>query len=293
MSASDVLVRTNEAPRFRITARLGDLWRHREILGNLARKELRVKYKSTILGVAWSMLHPLLYLVVFYVVFTYFLPSGIPDFPVYLLSGLLPWTLFSTALGGATASVTGNAQLVPKVAFPREVLPLAVIRAQTVNFFFQFLVLVGFLVVFGYPLVHRGLILLPLALAVLLLFVAAVGFATAALNVRYRDVTYLVELGLLAWFWGTPIVYPASLVADNLGSTGFSIYLLNPVTNIVLTFQRAIYGGVSSEALGELPAPGLRWYGFRALAVGAVSAALLYVTWRLFFRRSGDFAEEL
>jgi ABC-2 type transport system permease protein len=293
VSAPDVLVRTNEPPRFRLLARIRELWRHREILANLARKELRVKYKSTVLGMVWSMLHPLLYLVVFYVVFTYFLPSGIPDFPVYLLSGLLPWTLFSAALGGATASVTGNAQLVPKVAFPREVLPLAVIRAQTVNFFFQFVVLVAFLVVFGYPLFHRGVILLPLALVVLLVFAAAVGFATAALNVRYRDVTYLVELALLAWFWATPIVYPASLVSGNLGHTGFTIYLLNPLANIVLTFQRAIYGGVSSEALGELPAPGLRWYGFRALAVGAVSAALLYVTWRLFFRRSGDFAEEM
>jgi ABC-2 type transport system permease protein len=289
---SDVMVRTNEPPRLRVFQRLGELWRDREILANLARKELRVKYKSSALGVAWSMLNPALYLVVFYVVFTYFLPNQVPDFPVYLLSGLLPWTLFTTGLQGATVSVVGGANLVPKVAFPHEMLPLAAIRAQLVNFFFQVVVLVAFLLIFGYPMIHRGLVLLPLALAVLLVFTTALGMATSALNVRYRDTGHLVDLALLAWFWSTPIVYPASLVQDNLEGA-FSLYLLNPVANIVLAFQRGIYGGVSHEALQSLPAPGLTWYGVRLLVVGAVSGVLLYLSWRLFFRRSGDFAEEL
>jgi ABC-2 type transport system permease protein len=289
---SDVMVRTNEPPKLRVFQRLGELWRDREILANLARKELRVKYKSSALGVAWSMLNPALYLVVFYVVFTYFLPNQVPDFPVYLLSGLLPWTLFTTGLQGATVSVVGGANLVPKVAFPHEMLPLAAIRAQLVNFFFQVVVLVAFLLIFGYPMIHRGLVLLPLALAVLLVFTTALGMATSALNVRYRDTGHLVDLALLAWFWSTPIVYPASLVQDNLEGA-FSLYLLNPVTNIVLAFQRGVYGGVSQEALQSLPAPGLTWYGIRLLVVGAVSGLLLYFSWRLFFRRSGDFAEEL
>ncbi|MGH9169167.1 MAG: ABC transporter permease, partial [Acidimicrobiia bacterium] len=198
---SEVLVRTNEPPRLRVFQRLGVLWRDREILANLARKELRVKYKSSALGVAWSMLNPALYLVVFYVVFTYFLPSGIDDFPVYLLSGLVPWTLFTTGLQGATTSVVGGANLVPKVAFPHEMLPLAAIRAQLVNFFFQLVVLVAFLLILGYPLIHRGIVLLPFALAVLLVFTTALGLATSALNVRYRDTGHLVDLALLAWFW--------------------------------------------------------------------------------------------
>jgi ABC-2 type transport system permease protein len=289
---SDVMVRTNEPPKLRVLQRLGELWRDREILANLARKELRVKYKSSALGVAWSMLNPALYLVVFYVVFTYFLRNQVPDFPVYLLSGLLPWTLFTTGLQGATVSVVGGSNLVPKVAFPHEMLPLAAIRAQLVNFFFQVVVLVAFLLIFGYPLIHRGLVLLPLALAVLLVFITALGMATSALNVRYRDTGHLVDLALLAWFWSTPIVYPASLVQENLDGA-FSLYLLNPLTNIVLAFQRGIYGGVSQEALQSLPAPGLTWYGIRLLVVGAVSGVLLYLSWRLFFRRSGDFAEEL
>jgi ABC-2 type transport system permease protein len=291
--SAEVLVRTNEPPRFRPLTRLRDLWRHREILANLARKELRVKYKSTVLGVAWSMLNPLLYLVVFYVVFTYFIPARTPNFPVYLLSGLLPWTLFSTSLAGATTSVVGNANLVAKVAFPHEDLPLASIRAQTVNFLFQFVVLVAFMLVFGYPLFQRGLLLLPLALVVLLVFVSALGFATAAWNVRYRDTGHLVELVLLAWFWSTPIVYPTSFVSDRLGDTGFAVYLLNPLTNIVLGFQRALYGGTSGDSLDQLPRPGLTWYGVRLLILGAVSLVLLLLAWRTFHRRSGDFAEEL
>lgn len=291
--SAEVLVRTNDPPRFRPASRLRELWRHREILANLARKELRVKYKSSVLGVAWSMLNPLLYLVVFYVVFTYFIRARTPNFPVYLLSGLLPWTLFSTGLAGATTSVVGNANLVAKVAFPHENLPLAAIRAQTVNFFFQFAVLVAFVLVFGHPLFQRGLLLLPLALGVLLLFVAALGFATAAWNVRYRDTGHLVELALLAWFWSTPIVYPTSFVADQMGATGFSIYLLNPLANIVLGFQRALYGGTSEQALAQLPRPGLTWYGLRLIGVGVASLILLFLSWRLFHRRSSDFAEEL
>jgi ABC-2 type transport system permease protein len=223
-----------------------------------------------------------------------FLPSNIENFQVYLVSGLLPWTLFSAGLQAATGSVTGNAQLVPKVAFPRETLPLAAVGAQLVNFFYQFVVLVGFMLIFGYPFLGANLLLLPFALAVLLLFIVAMGLATSALNVRYRDTGHLVDLALLAWFWSTPIVYSATvLLKERLGDLGYQLYLLNPVTNVVLAFQRALYGGTSPEATEILPAPGIRWYAFRLAAVGLVSLGLLYLTWRVFFRMSGDFAEEL
>lgn len=307
MSEADLQIRTNDPPRLRPLRRIRELWHQREVMANLARKELKVRYKSSVLGVAWSMLNPLLYLVVFYVVFTFFLPNAIPNFPVYLLSGLLPWTLFSSSLGSTTSSVVDGGNLVTKVAFPHEMLPLAAVRAQTVNFFFQFLVLVAFLLVFGQPLFHRGVILLPLALGVLLLFVLALGFATAAWNVRYRDTGHLVELATLAWFWSTPIVYPVSTVLEGFGPLGDTLYLLNPLTNVVLAFQRGIYGGATPAALHErpipgpdpgvlpavLPAPGLRWYAFRLLILGAVSLGILVLSWRTFYRRSGDFAEEL
>jgi ABC-2 type transport system permease protein len=289
----DVRVRTNAPPRLRVFRDLGELWRSREILVNLARKELKVKYKSSALGVAWSMLNPILYLVVFYLVFSLVIRNDIPDFQIYLVSGLLAWTLFSAGFQGATTSITDNGALVSKVAFPREVLPLASIGAQLVNFFFQLLVLVGALLIFGKPFVGANLLLVPAALTVLLLFTTALGMATSAFNVKYRDTGHLVELAVLAWFWGTPIVYPVTLVTGNLGDAAQSVYLANPMTNIVLAFQRALYGPTSPEGLSVLPAPGIAWYAQRLMWVGLASAVLLYLTWWAFHRLAGDFSEEL
>jgi ABC-2 type transport system permease protein len=288
------VVRTSEPPRLRPGQRLLELFRHREVLVNLIRKENKVKYKSSVLGVAWSMLNPALYLLVFYVVFTFFLRNGISNFVVYLLAGILPWSLFAAGLQGATGSVVTNGSLVTKVAFPREILPLSTIGAALVNFGYQSVVLIAALLVFTYPFFGPALILIPLALVVLVLFLAAVGLATSAFNVRYRDTTHLVDLALLAWFWVTPIVYQGPrLVAESLGKGALQLYLLNPVTNVVLAFQRALYGGSSPAALTELPDPGIAWYAGRLAVLGAVSAALLALTWRMFYRLSGDFAEEL
>ncbi|MDQ3991316.1 MAG: ABC transporter permease [Actinomycetota bacterium] len=292
--ADRALIRTNEPPRLHVVGRLGTLLRRREVLLNLTRKEMKVKYKSSVLGVVWSMLNPLLYLMVFYVVFTYFLRSGIPDFAVYLLAGLLPWTLFSTGFQGATSSVVDNASLVTKVAFPHEMLPLSLVGASLVNFFFQFLVLIGFMLVVGYGFLGPNLLLLPLALAVLLLFTVAISLLASAVNVRYRDATHLVALALVAWFWVTPIVYPASLVRENIGGLAQELYFANPMTVVALGFQRALYGfRVDPEGGAVLPDPGVVWYAERLGMLGVASVALLYLAWRRFFRMSGDFAEEL
>jgi ABC-2 type transport system permease protein len=293
-TSSEVLVRTSEPPRLRVGQRLGELFRHREVLVNLTRKETKVKYKSSVLGVAWSMLNPVLYLVVFYVVFTFILRSGIENFVVFLLSGIVPWSLFATGLQAATDSVVANAPLVTKVAFPREILPLSAVGASLVSFFYQSIVLLAALLVFTYPFLGPALVLVPLALLVLLLFLIAVALATSALNVRYRDTHHLVDLALLAWFWVTPIVYQgATLVRENLGPRVVQIYLLNPMANVVLSFQRALYGGNSPAALAELPDPGIAWYAGRLGLLGLASLLLLYLTWRAFYRLAGDFAEEL
>jgi ABC-2 type transport system permease protein len=299
----EVLVRTSEPPKLRVRQRLRELAGHREILINLVRKELKVRYATSALGVAWSMLNPLLYLAVFGVVFTFFLKSGIPDFPVFLLSGIVAWTLFSTAVGQATTSIVGNANLVSKVAFPREILPLASIGAAVVNFGFQLLVLIVFTLLIGHGL-GSGLVLLPLAFAVLVLFTAAVSLLVAAFNVRYRDTQHLVELGLLAWFWITPIVYPAGTIAKKFADSGwsFDLFLINPLADIALAFQRAVYGaaavGTEGGRIAEhgqpiLPDAGIAYYALRLGIVGLASLALLFLSWRFFFNRSGDFAEEL
>lgn len=287
-------VRTSEPPRLQVLRRAGELFRRRELIGNLTGKELKVKYKSTALGVVWSMLNPLLYLMVFWLVFTIFLPSGIPDFAIYLLSGLLGYTLFSTALQGATSSVVESAALVTKVAFPREILPLSAIGASLVNFFYQFIVLVAFMLLVGHSFLSPALFLAPVALLVLLLLTTAIGMGTAAANVRYRDTRHLVELALIAWFWVTPVVYSAQLVLGRLGPVAEAFYLANPLTSVTLGFQRALYGvQTMTDGTPVLPDPGIAWYAMRLGAVAAASIVLLLITWRAFFRMSGDFAEEL
>ncbi len=293
MAEVEVLVRTSEPPRMRLGERVRELFAHREVLVNLTRKELKVKYKSSVLGILWSTLNPLMYLVIFYLVFNFILKSGIPDFHIYLLSGLLPWALFSTAVQGATGSVVGNGPLVTKVAFPREILPLSAVGSSIVNFSFQFVVLVAVMLALVYAHLGTGVVLLPLAFAVLLVFSVAVGFATSAFNVRYRDTSHLVELGLLAWFWLTPVIYPAMIVLEQ-GQLVWRLYQLNPLVTVTLGFQRALYGPrLLLDGRGVLPDPGISFYATRLALVGLAAIVLLYLTWRLFYRRSGDFAEEL
>ena len=313
MSATGLHHRTSESPRFNILERIREVLSRREVIGNLIGKELKVKYKSTVLGVLWSMLNPLLYLVVFWVVFTVFLPAGIPDFAVFLLSGLLVYTLFATGLAAGTGSVVDNASLVTKVAFPREVLPLAAVGASLVNFAYQVAVLLVFMIAIGYDFVGWNLLLVPAGLTVLLLFTTALAMGTSALNVRYRDTMHLVELSLIAWFWVTPIVYSASLVLGRLDIWAQRLYLANPLAPIVLAFQRGLYGyrlaGNCNDAgvqdalparIAELPGcqailpdPGLTWYFWRLGLVAAMSLVLIALSWWIFFRMSGDFAEEL
>ena len=274
----------------------------REILWNLVRKDVKVKYKSSVLGVAWSLLNPIMYLAVFSLVFTVVLRNNIPHFPVYLLSGLLAWNLFSTSLSFSSRSVVDNANLVNKVYFPREVLPLSSMGTALFEFGLQALVLAGFMLLFRYHFWGMNLLLFPLALVALLLFAAALTMWVSALNVRYRDTQHLVQLALLLWFWFTPVVYSSGFLAERLANRevfGISLYhliLANPMADIVIGFQRAFYRVVSPSGPGGQPVllpVSMGWLAMVLVAVAVGSMLLLLVCWREFFRRAGDFAEEL
>ncbi|MEZ5170882.1 MAG: ABC transporter permease [Acidimicrobiia bacterium] len=287
-----------------ILQRIRDVWAYRELLGNLTRKELKVKYKGSFLGFAWSLLNPILYLVVFWIVFQKILGAGIPNFPIFFLAGLLPWNLFSISLGSGTTAITGNASLVGRVWFPREILVIAPIGANLVHFFLQFIVLGIALVIFRVAPSPAFMVLLPFALLTLLVLVAALGLLFAAVNVYLRDTEHLLELLLLAWFWMTPIVYPYMTVASKLKELWW-VYLLNPMTSIVITFQRALYNhtttgggdatGVKGIATGSeiIPDASVFWY-FRNLALVFLgSLALFWFASWVFGRLEGDFAEEI
>ena len=296
-------MRTSEPPRLHPARRLRELVAARELLANLVRKEVKVKYKSSVLGALWSMLNPILYLGVFTLVFTVVLRNNVPHFPVYLLSGLLAWNLFSTSLGLGARSVVDNANLVTKVYFPRELLPLASVGTALVDFVLQAIVLLGFMLLSRSFVPGWNLLLLPLAMVDLVLFTAALNMWVASLNVRYRDTQHLISLALLTWFWVTPVVYASAFVWERLEHhQAFKLlYLANPLGDIVLGFQRALYGHVNPVTIVDgvptaahvLAPVSVAWLAMVLALVGLGSAALLGLSWRTFFHLSGDFAEEL
>lgn len=275
-----------------------DMWAFRELLGNLVRKELKVKYKDSILGFFWTLARPLLQLFVYALAIGYFLGASrsIPQFAIFLFTGLLAWGLFTDILGSCTNSIVGNAGLIKKVFFPREIFPLAVTGAALANFVFQLPVLLfAYLLARSFP-DPANLPLGLLALLVLVVYAMAFGFVLAAANVYLRDVQYLVEVGLLLWFWMTPIVYDWTRVRTTLVEEAgrpllFEIYLLNPMANVVMAFHQAFWPGGGTEQGsaftydGNLPA---RLGVF--LAVGLV---VLYLAQRWFARVQGSFAQEL
>lgn len=279
--------------------RIRELAAYREILLNLVRKELKVKYTASVLGAVWSILNPIVFLAVFTFVVKV-LGNATPHFPVFLLSGLLAWNLFSVAVGNGTRSVIDNGNLVKKVAFPREILPLSVVGVALVDFVLQSIVLFLFIVVSGYRLHASALALYPLSFVTLVVFTTAMVFWVSALNVRYRDIQHLIGLALLVWFWMTPIVYQGGLVQEKLTKPTapwsphlWTVYLLNPITPIVSGFQRALYATVRPNGVPVLPDVSVVWLLGVIAAVLAACIVLLLYTWRLFFRLSGDFAEEL
>lgn len=288
---------TTSAAEARAAAQTRLRW---ELLRGLISKDLKVKYKSSALGFAWSLANPLLYLAVFSFVFGVAFRNGIPSFAAFLMSGLLVWNFFASAVAMATGSVVGNANLVKKVRFPLPVLPLAAVGFAATHFVLQLGVLFAFLLVFGYPFFGAQLLLLVPAIVVVVVFVAGIAFLVSALNVRYRDIGFIVEVVLLAGFWAVPVVYPISTVAAKLADWHiYDVYLANPMTTVILTFQRAIYrtpvitNTVTGQRQRVLAADGYEYYFLHLGIALAVSLVVLGLGWWVFRRRQGDFAEEL
>lgn len=266
-----------------------------ELLTELVRKDLKVKYKNSALGFIWSLANPLLYLAVFSLVFTKILRNGIPAFPVLFMSGFLVWNFFNLATLSGTGSVVGNANLVRKVRFPRVVLPLSSVGFAAVHFVLQLGVLLVVLALFYRDAFGPQLVLLVPALAVVLVFATAMALLASALNVRFRDVEHLLEVILLAWFWLTPIVYPVTYVRDELAGSPwlFRLYMANPMTGVVTAMQRAIYVHPVTGGRQILPAGGYGFYLTWLGVGGAIALALLAAGLWTFRRLQADFAEEL
>ncbi|MGA2519222.1 MAG: ABC transporter permease [Acidimicrobiales bacterium] len=289
------------AARVSVWRRLGEVWRSRELFGFLVRKEIKVKYKNSVLGFLWSMLNPAMNLAVFYVLFTFFLPNGIPNFVIYMFSAILVWNLFLTAVLTGTSTIVNNGGIVKKVAFPREVLSFAAVGSAFMFFLFQSIVLVGFMVVFWHRPAWGDMWLLIPALAAIVVLASALSVFLSAVNVYLRDTMHLVEVILNAWFWATPAIYRFAQAATELRRHHILwLYFLDPVVPVVMTFQRVFYAvpiarsTIKPHPLEPMLATyGTHWYLLADLAVLGISLVLLLGALVVFGRLEGNFAEEL
>ena len=267
------------------------LWEHRQLLVLLVQRELKSRYKESALGYFWSLMRPLSLLLIYYVAVGQFLGAAnqIPSFAIYIFAGLTAWTFFSEFTSLATNSIVANSGLIKKVYVPRELFPLASLGSSLFNFAIQFVILLIALLVTGEFPLGLNLLYLPLAFLVLLLFSVGVGLILAATNVYLRDVQHLVDVAIMVLFWASPIVYSVDMVHKELmGNWLEQLYLLNPITLIVIGFQRALW------TAGDTPER--FWPPDLALHLGIAAVVGVFFVWfaqRIFARLEGNFAQEL
>lgn len=269
---------------------LREIAQHREMLMLLVRRDLKSRYKDSTLGFVWTLIRPLTQLLIYYIVIGKFLSAerGIPDFAIYVFTGLTAYGLFSEIVSGGTASIVGNAGLIKKIYLPREVFPLATVGSALFNFAIQFaLLLLATLVVGAFPISPEIVYFVP-GLLVLLIYGTAFGLLLSAVNVYLRDMQYLVEVLMLLLLWASPIVYSWSMVKDVLGEgLLLEIYTDNPITLGVLAFQRSLWMAGADTA--EYP-PDLM---LRLGIAGVIGIVLLIGAQRVFTRLQGNFAQAL
>ena len=263
------------------------LYDYRELLYNLTRKEVKVKYKNSFLGFLWSLVNPMMMLVVYYVAFGIIFKLralGMTHYEFYLMAGILPWNFLAISMTTSVSSVVMSGDMVKKVYFPREVLPLSHIGSAAFHFVLQELVLLVFLLIWGISLTP-WIFIAPMLMLLEMVFIAGLSLLLSSLNVLFRDVQHFTEILLLAWFWMTPVVYPISFIKDAFPSWAFNLYMLNPMTHIVLMWQRITY----NSAVNGPDAYYISWVGI--IYTVLLSILLLIIGYYVFKRLEGRFAE--
>jgi ABC-type polysaccharide/polyol phosphate export permease len=233
--------------------RLQELLRYRELVRNLVVSELKARYKNSLLGFVWSLLNPLAMMMVFTIVFGVLWPNHrVENYPIFLLCGLLPWNFFTASVIGSSNSVVAQANLIKKVYFPREVLPIAAVLAQLVNFLLALLVLFVALIVFRSHF-SPWLWLLPLIILIQTVFAIGIGLILSTLQVFYRDTMMVMEVVMLAWFFLTPIFYNVSQLPAVYRVVGLELdvrrlmYILNPMASLINVYRDLLYSGYRTD----------------------------------------------
>jgi lipopolysaccharide transport system permease protein len=263
-----------------------ELWSYRELLRNLVMRDLKVRYRNSVLGILWSLGNPILMMLVYTLVFTIMTSySRAQNFPIFVLCGILPWNFFSASIIGAIRSIIDNAQLVKKVYFPRECLPVAVVAANMVNFLLALLVLFVLILLFQIRLTW-WILLLPGVVVVQVIFIVGFALIMATANVFYRDTQVIMEVVMMAWFFMTPIFYPVDILPHNYHLWGMTfnvwrwVNILNPMASIIATYRVILYDGSPPDL----------YFFMRTLFTSLV---ILGIGSLIFYRYSRMFAEEV
>lgn len=257
-----------EPSRGWVSLKLRELWEYRELLFFLTWRDIQVRYKQTALGAVWAVIQPFMTMVVFSLFFGRLgqIPSDGVPYPIFSFAALVPWTLFAFALGQASNSLVGNANLIKKVYFPRLIIPVASTLAGVLDFVIAFMVLLGMMLYFGI-LPTANVIWVPLLVLLALVTALGVGLWLSALNVQFRDVRYTVPFLTQLWMFATPIAYPSSLLPEQWRT----LYALNPMVGVIEGFRWAL--------LGTDTAPGAM------VLVSAIAALAIFVGGMFYFRR--------
>ncbi len=253
-----------EPDRSRLALDLRDLWRYRELFYFLTWRDIKVRYKQTALGAAWAIMQPLFTMLLFTLIFGKLagLPSDNIPYPLFAFAGLLPWTFFSNAISNSGNSLVGSSHLITKVYFPRLIIPAASVLAGLIDFFFAFAVMGVLMVVYRAP-IGINILLLPLLIVLTTLLAFGVGMWLSALNVRFRDIRYVIPFLIQFWMFATPIIYPASMMPERWRP----LLSLNPMTGIIEGYRAALLGGINGASVN--------WQSL-GLSIGIALAVLIY-----------------
>lgn len=217
-----------------------EIYEYRNMINSLVRRELRGRYEKSALGFLWSFLSPLFQILIYNIVFTRIFHNDMPNFYIYLMTGLLPWTFFADAVSQGTGAIISNAEMVKKIYFPREVLVIAEVSAKLVNMLLSFIVMTFFIIVSGTGFsIH--LILLPVVVVIEYIFAVGIALIVSSVTVYLRDLEYVVNVIMMAWIWGTPVLYSLDVVNE-----GFLRRLVcaNPMSGIICSYHYILYNHV-------------------------------------------------
>lgn len=269
--------------------RLTEIRSHGYLLQNLVIRNVKTRYKNSALGILWSLLNPLGLMLVFTVVFSVLSGDEAPrQYPVFILVGLIPWRFFSDALMSGSVAILNNGSLIKKVYFPRELLPIATILSELINFLFGFIVLVIFLYAFGLGLTRHAL-WLPLILLTQFIFSLGLSFLLSALTTFYRDVLMILDVVLQAWFFLTPIIYSfETLFGETTTILGVTfnptqiMRWINPMASIIDSYRTVLWGTATSTGPGAMNPIFLLRTFIEASIILVISYAIFVRSERLF-----------